>query len=115
MKVLVIQTRFGIGDMLIFLPYLKAISEKNGVKLSLLAKETSKASELFKYENFLDEVIKLDSTNDRISGFFKLAREIKSKNFDTYINKLKSYAKVRMLGSAAVSLLHVANRLSEAG
>ena len=82
MKVLVIQTRFGIGDMLIFLPYLKAISEKNGVKLSLLAKETSKASELFKYENFLDEVIKLDSTNDRTSGFFKLAKEIKSKNFD---------------------------------
>ena len=73
MKVLVIQTRFGIGDMLIFLPYLKAIYEKNEVKLSLLAKETSKANELFKYENFLNEVIKLDSTNDRISGFLKLS------------------------------------------
>ena len=82
MKVLVIQTRFGIGDMLIFLPYLKAIYEKNEVKLSLLAKETSKANELFKYENFLNEVIKLDSTNDRISGFLKLSKEIKSKKFD---------------------------------
>ena len=28
MKVLVIQQRYGIGDMLIFLPYLKALSEK---------------------------------------------------------------------------------------
>ena len=82
MKVLVIQTRYGIGDMLIFLPYLKAISEKTGVKLSLLAKETSKANELFKDESFLDEVIKLDSTNDGISGFSKLIQRIKNKNFD---------------------------------
>ena len=66
MKVLVIQTRYGIGDMLIFLPYLKAISEKTGVKLSILAKESSRVNELFKDENFLDEVIKLDSTNDKI-------------------------------------------------
>ena len=82
MKVLVIQTRYGIGDMLMFLPYLKAISQKTGVKISILAKETSKANELFKDENFLDEVIKLDSTNDKISGFSKLTKEIKNKNFD---------------------------------
>ena len=82
MKVLVIQTRYGIGDMLIFLPYLKAISQKTGVKVSILAKETSRANELFKDENFLDEVIKLDSTNDKISGFSKLVKVIKSKNFD---------------------------------
>ena len=43
MKVLVIQQRYGIGDMLIFLPYLKAISEKNNVKISLLAKKTSRS------------------------------------------------------------------------
>ena len=77
MKVLVIQTRYGIGDMLIFTPYLKAISEKTETKISLLAKETSKAGELFKDENFVEEIIKLDSTNDRISGFFKLSKQIK--------------------------------------
>ena len=82
MKVLVIQTRYGIGDMLIFTPYIKAISEKTGVKVSLLAKESSKAADLFKDENFVEEIIKLDSTNDRISGFFKLAKQIKSKTFD---------------------------------
>ena len=82
MKVLVIQTRYGIGDMLIFLPYLRAISQKTGVKVSMLAKESSKANDLFKDENFLDEIIKLDDTNDKILGFSKLTKEIKNKNFD---------------------------------
>ena len=82
MKVLVIQQRYGIGDMLIFLPYLKAISEKNNVKISLLAKKTSRSSELFKDEKFLDEIINLDSSNDGVSGFFKLSKEIKEKKFD---------------------------------
>ena len=82
MKVLVIQQRYGIGDMLIFLPYLKALAEKNNVKISLLAKKTSRSSELFKAENFLDEIIDLDSTNDGISGFLKLSKEIKKRKFD---------------------------------
>ena len=82
MKVLVIQTRYGIGDMLIFLPYLRAISQKTGVKVSMLAKESSKANDLFKDENFLDEIIKLDDTNDKILGLSKLVKEIKNKNFD---------------------------------
>ena len=82
MKVLVVQQRYGIGDMLIFLPYLKALSEKNNVKVSLLAKKTSRSSELFKSETFLDEIIDLDSTNDGISGFFNLSKEIKKRKFD---------------------------------
>ncbi len=82
MKVLVIQQRYGIGDMLIFLPYLKALAEKNNVKISLLAKKTSRSSELFKAESFLDEIIDLDSTKDGISGFLKLSKEIRKKNFD---------------------------------
>jgi len=82
MKVLVVQQRYGIGDMLIFLPYLKALAEKNNVKISLLAKKTSRSSELFKSENFLDEIISLDSTNDGISGFLKLSKEIKKRKFD---------------------------------
>jgi heptosyltransferase-2 len=80
MKVLVIQQRYGIGDMLIFLPYLKAIYEKNRAKISLLSKESSRSDELFAGEDFLSEVIKLDSSNDGILGFFKLLKEIKKKN-----------------------------------
>ena len=82
MKVLVIQQRYGIGDMLIFLPYLRAISKKNNVKISLLAKKTSRSSELFKDENFLNEIINLDASNDGISGFLKLSKEIKKRKFD---------------------------------
>ena len=82
MKVLVIQQRYGIGDMLIFLPYLKAIYEKNRAKISLLSKESSRSDELFAGEDFLSEVIKLDSSNDGILGFFKLLKEIKKKKFD---------------------------------
>ncbi len=82
MKVLVIQQRYGIGDMLVFSPYLKALSDKTGAKISLLAKQSSKSTDLFSSENFLAEVIGLDSTNDGILGFFKLLKEIKKKKFD---------------------------------
>ena len=47
MKVLVIQQRMGIGDMIIFLPYIHAISKKFQSKVSLLVKKNSKAKELF--------------------------------------------------------------------
>ena len=54
MKVLVIQQRYGIGDMVIFIPYLKAISKKIGGSITLLAKkkESSKAKDLFAEDNF---------------------------------------------------------------
>tara|TARA_A100001011_G_scaffold398726_1_gene504172 strand:+ start:87 stop:1028 length:942 start_codon:yes stop_codon:yes gene_type:complete len=82
MKVLVIQQRYGIGDMVIFLPYLKAISKKIDGSITLLAKESSKANELLFEENFLDEIIVLDKSKDGILGFFKLVKEIKSRRFD---------------------------------
>ena len=37
---------------------------------------------MFVGENFLDEVINLDSSNDGISGFFKLSNDIKRRKFD---------------------------------
>ena len=39
MKVLVIQQRMGIGDMVIFLSYIHAISKKEGYPVSILVKE----------------------------------------------------------------------------
>ena len=39
MKILVIQNRMGIGDTVIFLPFIKAISKKFGVPVSLLVKK----------------------------------------------------------------------------
>ena len=48
MKILIVQNRMGIGDMVIFLPYIEAISKKFKVPVNLLVKENSKATEFLK-------------------------------------------------------------------
>ena len=45
MKILAIQNRMGIGDMVIFLPFIEAISKKFNSPVSILVKENSKALE----------------------------------------------------------------------
>ena len=82
MKVLVIQQRYGIGDMVIFSPYIQAISKKCGVPVSILAKKSSKASEIFSEDNSVNEIIDLEKSLDTIRGFFKISKIIKEKNFD---------------------------------
>ena len=82
MKVLVIQQRYGIGDMVIFSPYIQAISKKCGVPVSILAKKSSKASEIFSEDDSVNEIIDLERSLDTIRGFFKLSKILKEKNFD---------------------------------
>ena len=43
MKILVVQNRMGIGDMVIFLPFIEAISKKFKTSVNILVKENSKA------------------------------------------------------------------------
>ena len=45
MKILVFQNRMGIGDMIMFLPFIKAISNYYGEQVSLMEKKSTKASE----------------------------------------------------------------------
>ena len=45
MKILAVQNRMGIGDTVIFLPFIKAISKKYNSPVSLLVRENSKATE----------------------------------------------------------------------
>ena len=82
MKILIIQQRYGIWDLIIFLPYIHAISKKFKTKVSLLVKESSKASDLLSNDKNIDEIIILDKDKDGIRGFFKLSNEIKKRNFD---------------------------------
>jgi heptosyltransferase-2 len=88
MKVLVVQQRMGIGDMVIFLPYVHAISKKFQSQVSLLVKKNSKAEHLCQYDRHIKEVIYLDRTknnsgrHDGWFGFFQLLKEIKEKKFD---------------------------------
>ena len=56
MKILAIQNRMGIGDTVIFLPYIRAISNKFGVPVSLLVKENSKANEFLNQTNYIEEI-----------------------------------------------------------
>ena len=55
MKILIIQQRYGIGDMVIFLPYIHAISKKFNTPVSLLAKESSKANDILEEDKHINE------------------------------------------------------------
>ena len=88
MNILAIQNRMGIGDTVIFLPYIKAISNKFNSPVSLLVKENSKANQYLNQTNYVDKIIHLQRSNkkkerhDGISGFFKLVADIKKFNFE---------------------------------
>ena len=88
MKILVVQNRMGIGDTVIFLPFIKALSKKFNSRISLLVKESSKADQYLHQTNYIDEIIVLkrdDDSNSRHSGFIgslNLIKDIKKYNFD---------------------------------
>ena len=79
MKVLVFQQRSGIGDMVILLPYIHSISKKFNTPVSILAKESSKAVDLFAEDDHVDEVITLDKEKDGLKGIFYLSKTLKKK------------------------------------
>ena len=85
MKVLVIQPKIGMGDMIIYLPYIHAISEKLEVKVSLLVKKNSRADQLLINDQHIEEIITLDRTqnnsgsHDGFKGFLNLINLIKKK------------------------------------
>ena len=88
MKVLVIQPKIGMGDMVIYLPYIHAISKKYQTAVSILVKENSRANQLLAEDKHIKEILILDrtknnsGTHDGLSGFFKLSKDLKLKEFD---------------------------------
>tara|TARA_B100000035_G_scaffold11312_1_gene9544 strand:- start:697 stop:1659 length:963 start_codon:yes stop_codon:yes gene_type:complete len=88
MKILAIQNRMGIGDTVIFLPYIKALSKKFNSPISLLVKSSSKANQYLFETNYIDEILILErdgKNNNRHSGFsgsFKLIKDLKKYNYD---------------------------------
>ena len=87
MNILVIQNRMGIGDMVIFLPFIEAISKKYNTSVTLLIKESTKANEYTDNLKYIKEIIylKRDDKNNQhngLFGFFKLKNEIKERLFD---------------------------------
>jgi heptosyltransferase-2 len=89
MKILAIQNRMGIGDMVIFLPFIQAISKKFATPVSILVKENSKAIQFLKNNTAIDQIIILDrgskiknGSHDGIIGSYNLAKDLKKFNFD---------------------------------
>jgi len=88
MKILTVQNRMGIGDMVIFLPFIEAISKKFSTPVSILVKENSKASQFLENNKYIDKIIILDrnknkkGSHDGLGGFFKLISDLKKYNYD---------------------------------
>ncbi len=88
MKVLAVQNRMGIGDTVIFLPFIEAISKKFNTSVSLLVKESSKADQYLKYTDYLDKIILLERNNKKnerhngIFGMIRLAQDLKKYKFN---------------------------------
>ena len=88
MKILAIQNRMGIGDTVIFLPFIKALYKKFNSPISLLVKESSKADQYLFQTNYIDKILILErdsNNNSRHSGFlgsFNLIKDLKKHNFD---------------------------------
>ena len=84
MKILAIQNRMGIGDTVIFLPFIKALSQKFSSPINILVKESSKADQYLDQTNYIDQILILEK-NSRHSGFFgslNLVKDIKKHNFN---------------------------------
>jgi len=89
MKILVIQNKMGIGDMVIYLPFIEAISKKFNTPVSILVKESSKAEQFLKDSNIINQIIILERNNklksgrhEGLSGSYNLARDLKQQSFD---------------------------------
>jgi|TARA_B110000881_G_scaffold185741_1_gene174117 heptosyltransferase-2 len=89
MRILAIQNRMGVGDMVIFLPFIEAISKKFDTPISILVKESSKAIQFLKDNKTIEKIIILDRGNkikngshDGIVGSYNLVNDLKKNNFD---------------------------------
>ena len=89
MKILAVQNRMGIGDSIIFLPFIEAISKKFNSPVSLLVQENSKCKEYLNQTDYIDEIIILKRNNKvknlEHNGFFgslRLVDELKKYNFN---------------------------------
>ena len=87
MKILAIQNRMGIGDMVIFLPFIEAIAKKYETSVSILVKENSKASQFLQNIKYIDNIIILERNNkdgrhDGFLGSIHLINDLKKFNFE---------------------------------
>ena len=88
MKVIVIQNRMGIGDLIIFLPYIFSISKEYNMPVSLLVRKNTRAKELLKNNPHVSEIITLDRDDKNrtgrhqgVAGILNLIQDLRKRNF----------------------------------
>jgi heptosyltransferase-2 len=79
----------GIGDMVIYLPFIEAISKKFNTPVSILVKESSKAEQFLKDSDIINKIIILERNNktksgrhDGLTGSYNLVNDLKQHRFD---------------------------------
>ena len=86
-KGLIIQTRPGIGDLCMFLPYIQQIKDHNkNFQFTLITKKRTAAKQILKYEPSINQIVYLEDeileiTKSKINNFFKILNFIKRNNF----------------------------------
>jgi heptosyltransferase II len=86
-KGLIIQTRPGVGDLCMFLPYIQQIKEHNkDFQFTLITKKRTAAKQILKYEPSINQIVYLEDeileiTKSKINNFFKILSFIKRNNF----------------------------------
>lgn len=86
-KGLIIQTRPGVGDLCMFLPYIQQIKEHNkDFQFTLITKKRTAAKQILKYEQSVNQIVYLEDeilelTKSKINNFFKIVNFIKKNNF----------------------------------
>jgi heptosyltransferase-2 len=86
-KGLIIQTRPGIGDLCMFLPYIQQIKDHNkNFQFTLITKKRTAAKQILKYEPSVNQIVYLEDeileiTKSKINNFFKILNFVKRNNF----------------------------------
>jgi heptosyltransferase-2 len=86
-KGLIIQTRPGVGDLCMFLPYIQQIKDHNkNFQFTLITKKRTAAKQILKYEPSVNQIVYLEDeileiTKSKINNFFRILSFIKRNNF----------------------------------
>ncbi len=86
-KGLIVQTRPGIGDLCMYLPYIQQIKDHNkDFQFTLITKKRTAAKQILKYEKSVNQIVYLEDeileiTKSKINNFFKILNFIKKNNF----------------------------------
>jgi ADP-heptose:LPS heptosyltransferase len=93
---LVIIKSMGIGDLVILIANIHAISKSIDEPVTVLAQKSTQATEILKHDPFVKEVIDLEK-----KGFFNIIKKIKSSNFQQsfiYSDSIRLYLIAKLAG-----------------